>query len=98
MKLTYLPDDRLFVHGDPDKPILARLTIHGTLSVAEEKAFGRLLAAAPRMLSLLDRLADIEPDDFGDRTVSPEAMDPIWEVLNDFRDHPLHFLLIKSAL
>lgn len=83
MKLKYLPDERVIIQDDPDRPIIASLTM-ASLEGITVLVLAKAMAEAPALVCLLDYIMDIEPDDYGDRTLSTEGMQPIREALSAF--------------
>lgn len=58
-----------------EQMICFEVSDHGdTYSYDEAEANAKLIAAAPKMLKALDEIESIQPDDDGDRIVTPEMM------------------------
>jgi hypothetical protein len=83
MKLNYQPDDMVIVQDDPDCPVVASLTM-AKLDGLTVHALGKVMAAAPLLVCVLDGLMDLDPDDDGDRTLTSDRMDLIREALSAF--------------
>ncbi|ESQ92520.1 hypothetical protein [Asticcacaulis benevestitus] len=83
MNLKYQPEDMVIVQDDPDYPIVASLTM-AKLEGMTAHILGKVMAAAPLLVCVLDGLMDLEPDDEGYRTLSKERMVPIRHALSAF--------------
>lgn len=81
MQLIYQDDAKSIVQDDAKKSVVATLTT-APLEGVSKTALAKAMAAAPIFVCVLDYLMDIEPDDYGDRTLSAEGMLPIRDALS----------------
>jgi hypothetical protein len=83
MKMKYLPSLLVIVQDDPQATPIATVTT-ATLDGISIDVLARAMAMAPVLVCLLDYIMDMEPDDYGDRTLSTEGMQPIRDALAVF--------------
>lgn len=85
MTLFYSPAQQAIFQHDADGFLVADLTQSAFMDNRDVDNLGRLFVAADTMLSALEDIVGIKPDDHGDRTLSPETMKAIWFAIDATR-------------
>ena len=83
MQMIYLPEIEGIIQDNPSRDRVATMTADALASISIH-VLGKAMAMAPQLVAVLDRLMDIEPDEYGDRIISREGMEPIQKVFSAF--------------